>query len=133
MKQRCYYQSAINYNDYGGRGIAVCGEWQNYEPFRDWALPNGYAEDLTIDRINYDGNYCPENCRWLTIAEQQKNKRMLHTNKTGQSGVNRVKNGNFMARITIDEKRICLGTFPTLEQAIDTRQKAEIEYLKRDA
>jgi hypothetical protein len=58
---------------YGGRGIRVCAEWQAFEPFRDWAKANGYADNLTIDRINNDGNYEPANCRWATYGEQSRN------------------------------------------------------------
>ena len=62
--------------NYGGRGITVCDEWKNsFESFYEWAMSNGYREDLTIDRINVNGNYEPSNCRWATIAEQQANKR----------------------------------------------------------
>ena len=61
---------------YGGRGISVCKEWdESYEAFRDWALANGYADGLSIDRIDVDGNYEPPNCRWATNQEQQNNKR----------------------------------------------------------
>lgn len=76
MKARCNNPKNTAYKDYGGRGIRVCAEWQNdFEVFRDWALSNGYKEDLSIDRIDVNGNYCPENCRWITIKEQQSNKR----------------------------------------------------------
>ena len=65
-----------DYRNYRGRGITVCDEWRNsHITFRDWALSHGYAKGLSIDRIDVDGNYCPENCRWITMAEQQKNKR----------------------------------------------------------
>lgn len=76
MRARCNRKSSKRYEDYGGRGIKVCDEWQrSYESFKEWALSNGYSEDLTIDRINVDGNYEPDNCRWITNKDQQNNKR----------------------------------------------------------
>lgn len=76
MRNRCGKPKADNYKYYGARGICVCDEWKNsYETFRNWALANGYKENLTIDRIDVDGNYEPSNCRWTTVAEQNANKR----------------------------------------------------------
>ena len=74
IKQRCNNPNANHYDRYGGRGITYCKEWEKYEPFYTWAMNNGYQEGLTIDRIDNDGNYEPTNCRWITIAEQQRNK-----------------------------------------------------------
>lgn len=76
LKQRCYNINNQAYKNYGGRGIAVCNEWKNdFITFYNWAINNGYKEDLTIDRIDVNSNYYPENCRWITKAEQNRNYR----------------------------------------------------------
>lgn len=75
MKSRCFNINAQSYKDYGGRGITVCDEWSSYPFFRDWALSNDYTDELTLDRIDNDGNYDPSNCRWSTMKEQNRNKR----------------------------------------------------------
>lgn len=80
MKRRCYSPTLKDYQWYGERGIKVCDEWQDYSAFEKWALANGYDEtakrgECTLDRINSDGNYEPSNCRWVTVAEQNRNKR----------------------------------------------------------
>ena len=73
MKARCSNPNNPNFDRYGLRGITVCEGWQNFVPFWAWSEANGYAEDLTLDRIKGDGDYCPENCRWTTAAEQSRN------------------------------------------------------------
>lgn len=76
MKGRCYGVKNSVYQYYGGRGIIVCNEWlHSFMAFRDWALSHGYQDDLTIDRIDVNGNYEPSNCRWLTLEDQQRNRR----------------------------------------------------------
>ena len=76
MKTRCYRKSYHAFRHYGGRGIRVCDEWlHDFQAFYDWAMSHGYTDDLSIDRIDTNGNYSPDNCRWVTMAEQNKNKR----------------------------------------------------------
>lgn len=76
MRKRCYNKNSSNYSNYGARGITVCAEWNDsYEAFRDWSIENGYADNLSIDRIDVDGNYEPCNCRWVTGDVQANNRR----------------------------------------------------------
>lgn len=87
MKNRCYTKSHKKYNLYGGRGICICDEWLNsFKEFKDWTLANGYSDELTIDRIDYNGNYEPSNCRWVTMKEQpnntSKNKYLTYKGRT---------------------------------------------------
>ncbi len=82
MRERCNQPSHRAYRNYGGRGIRVCEEWGDYAVFEAWAIENGYEylghlprrDRLSIDRIDNDGNYCPENCRWITLSENVSNK-----------------------------------------------------------
>ena len=79
MKHRCYNQKNKSFVYYGGRGITVCDEWKNdFQAFYDWAMQNGYTDNLTIDRKDVNGNYEPSNCRWITTQEQMNNKRNNH-------------------------------------------------------
>lgn len=75
MKQRCCNPNHHKYPRYGGRGIKVCEEWMTIQGFIKWAYENGWKQGLSIDRINNDGDYCPENCRWISVSENSRNKR----------------------------------------------------------
>lgn len=75
MRQRCNNPNNPKYPRYGGRGIKICKEWDNICGFKDWAVNNGWQQGLTIDRIDNDGDYCPENCRWISVSENSRKKR----------------------------------------------------------
>lgn len=76
IKTRCLNKNDPHYERWGARGISICDEWrENFQAFYDWAMSHGYSDDLSIDRIDNDGNYCPENCRWVTVKENNQNKR----------------------------------------------------------
>ena len=78
MKTRCNNPKTIEFKNYGGRGIKVCHEWQDFEQFYVWAIENKYNDKLTLDRINNNGNYEPNNCRWATPKQQARN---MQTNR----------------------------------------------------
>lgn len=75
MKKRCYNHNSKSYPNYGAKGIRICDEWlNNFEEFKNWSFNHGYSDNLTIDRIDNAKDYCPENCKWTTHAEQQRNR-----------------------------------------------------------
>jgi hypothetical protein len=87
MKRRCYNENFHQFHRYGGRGIKVCDEWlDDPEEFLSWALENGYRDDLTLDRIDNDGDYTPSNCRWASLKEQARNtSRSIYVEVDGES------------------------------------------------
>ena len=121
LKDRVLNPKNKNYNDYGGRGITICEEWKN-DPiaFYNWAISNGYEENkgLSIDRIDNDGNYCPENCRWTTKTIQGRNTRIPKNNTSGYKGVSFVKDRNkYVSYICVNRKQVRLGYFQTAVEA----------------
>lgn len=78
VRTRCYNKKNAMYKHYGGRGVKMCHEWDSYMCFKEWALSNGYSDNLSLDRIDVNGNYEPSNCRWATQKEQMRNTRKNH-------------------------------------------------------
>ncbi len=121
MKQRCSNNKLKNYNDYGGRGIIVDSTWEIYIIFKDWALTNGYEDNLTIDRINPNGNYEPTNCRWTNKTIQSQNTKLIRkTNTTGYRGVSMTRNKKRFTSQIRNNGKIYLGTFNTAVEAAKT-------------
>ena len=128
IKARCYNPKRKDYNNYGGRGITICKEWFCFDAFKNWALENGYKEKLSIDRINNDGNYEPNNCRLANRNTQSTNQRMKKNNKTGFTGISWDKNKNkFRARISQNYKFIHLGYFINIKDAVFARNTYILE------
>ena len=78
MRSRCLYPKNSMYKRYGGRGIKLCEEWLSFEAFRDWALSSGYSDELTLERRDVDGDYCPQNCCWIPLKSQYLNRSDSH-------------------------------------------------------
>lgn len=125
IKQRCLNPNCKAYINYGGRGITICDEWKNNpELFSDWALSNGYDNGLEIDRINVNGNYEPNNCRFVTRFINSINKRKSKFNTTGYTGISYIKSRKaYSARISINKERLYLGYFKNIEDANNARNE----------
>lgn len=133
MRARCYNTKNQNYPRYGGKGIRVCDEWLNsFEAFYKWAMANGYDDTKTIDRINPDGDYTPDNCRFADASVQGFNRHTQSNNKTGHKGVCKANNGKYRAYIKKNGKQISLGSYETLDAAVQAREKAENELYKTE-
>lgn len=122
MKQRCSNPKSAYFHIYGGKGVVVCDEWEDFAPFRDWAMKAGYADSLQIDRVDSDGDYMPDNCRWVTPQVNTENRaannfvtymgeRITITELSRRTGLNRE---------TL-RSRIVVRGMPVL-QAIDKRK-----------
>lgn len=134
MNYRCTHPKASHWQDYGGKGIRVCDEWKNnFQAFAEWAIAHGYAQNLEIDRIDNDGNYCPENCRWIDHKDNSRNRGVKRLNKSGVTGVvwRKARSGDggaWRASIMVDGKNISLGTYANFDDAVAARKEAELKY-----
>jgi len=128
MLNRCNNPNRREFSRYGGRGITVCQEWKDPEVFIKWALDAGWKQGLQIDRIDNDGNYCPENCRFVTNLQNSLNKSSMQSNNTsGFTGVNKhKKTGKYLASVKYITSRH-IGTFSTAEEAIIARDQYIID------
>lgn len=130
MIYRCTHESASHYERYGERGVSVCKEWiESFESFADWSIANGYSDNLEIDRIDNNGNYSPENCRWVSHMENSRNRNTRKTSRSGVAGVMfREDIQKWRVSIGVNYKRINIGNFDSFDDAVAARKKAEQEY-----
>lgn len=123
MKSRCLNPNSCNYKHYGARGICICDEWlgkDGYKHFKEWSLSHGFSKNLSIDRINNDGNYEPDNCRWTTKSIQ--NMSMRHKNTSGFVGISKHSNGKvWYGRVKVNGKSIYTGMSKDIIEAVKMR------------
>lgn len=128
IRQRCYDKTCKGYPYYGGKGVKMHQPWyDDFTVFLDYVgiCPDG----LSIDRIDFNGNYEPGNVRWATAYEQGQNRGPNSRNKSGKKGVFKLKSGRFQATLTFEGVVLRLGSFDTFEEAKKAREDAELEYL----
>lgn len=128
MKQRCNNPNLYSYKYYGNKGIIIEPEWDKFEKFEDWSLNNGYSNNLTIDRIDSNKNYCSNNCRWVTRYIQNRNTNIRTSNKTGVKGCYYEKRASkYRQQIKVNYVNISLGYFNTIEECKEARLKYIID------
>jgi len=122
---RCNKENSKYYKNYGQRGIKVCKEWlcdKGLQNFYNWSINNGYNDNLSIDRINNDDGYSPENCRWATRVVQNCNQRKRKDNSSWYTGIGYVEKINkYSSRISVNGKRIVIGYLKTKKEALEAR------------
>lgn len=129
MCHRCHNKDRNDYKYYGARGLTVCEEWrESYNNFLDWSNSNGYIEGLTLERIDNDIGYNPNNCKWIPKYLQPINRRKFSNNKSGYTGISyHRKNNNWVANININKKRTYLGSFSSKQDALQVRNQFIID------
>lgn len=128
MKERCDNPNNKRYSSYGARGITYDSKWVTFDGFYS-DMGSSYVESFELDRIDVNGNYCKENCRWVTESEQAYNQRKRTDNKSGKTGVGyHKKNKKWTAFIRVNDEQIYLGSFEYFEDAVKAREEAEIKY-----
>lgn len=132
MLRRCSNERDSNYSEYGGRGIKVCEDWMKTAPegFENFLQDMGERPDnANLDRIDPNGNYSPENCRWVDSSVSSFNTRLRGNNTSGRSGVSWVERlAKWRARITVRGEEIHLGVFSSYAEACAVRENAEVHY-----
>lgn len=125
MIDRCENPNNPGYINYGGRGIKICKEWRNNAgKFVNWCLENGWGENLTIDRIDVNGNYEPSNCRFATRHIQSVNQRIRKDNPSGYKGIYQKKDSNsWISCIRVNKKQIHIGSFKSKREALEARNQ----------
>lgn len=125
IKKRCYDKNFKQFKDYGGRGISICDKWLNDpKEFIEWGLANGYRKGLDIDRINNDGEYSPENCRFVTRSINCVNKRKQKNNTSGCVGVRwHKKTKKWRPDVSYNKKRYYLGLYFNINDAVHARNR----------
>ena len=132
MMSRCYVKSDDSYKNYGARGIGVCEEWKESKVFLDWCDGQYIPEEYTLDRIDNNKGYSPDNCKFSSWAEQNYNTRRRSDNTSGRTGVGYIPSKNkWRARINKEGKEYHLGIFDSFEEAVEQRKKAELELYGR--
>lgn len=127
IKTRCLNTNNSRYKDYGGRGISFCDRWKYFSAFYE-DMGDKPTPKHSLDRIDNDGNYEPDNCRWATATEQSRNTRLRKTNTSGIAGVSKCYTNRWRVQISVNNKRIYIGVTPDFFEACCMRVAAENKY-----